>query len=89
VKINTREKLQILMFGLHAGHDLRILPSRTVKKCAIFSNLDDGDIRFHLAEDGTITASQEDVEDYSCYYQTIGCIEHAKQEANELFLKIK
>lgn len=89
MKINTKEKLQILIFGLNAGHDLHILPSGTVKKCAIFSSLDDEDINFYLAEDGTITASKEDVTDYSSYYQALGCIEHAKQKADDLFLIIK
>jgi len=89
MKINTKEKLEILMFGLYAGYDLKLQPNGTVKKCAIFSSLDDEDINFYLAEDGAVTASAEDLTNYNAYYQALGCIEHSKQKANKLFSKIK
>jgi len=87
MKINTREKLQILIFGLNAGNNLNMFWHSRIKKCAIFSDGID-EVQFYLAEDGSITCEDEG-DDYDNYYKILGCMEHSKAEANELFPKIK
>ena len=88
MKINTREKLQILMFGLNAGNNLEVFYLQRIDKCAIFSDLIEFS-KFYIAEDGEITCDREGCENYEDYYKMLGCIHDSKAQANELFLKIK
>ena len=90
MKINTKEKLQILMFGLNAGNNLNMYWHSRVNKQIIFSDEND-EVQFYLEHDGSIQCySDSDDEDYyEHYYKILGCMQHSTSEANNLFPKIK
>ena len=90
MKINTKEKLQILMFGLNAGKNLNMSWHSRQYNQIIFSD-DDDDVRFYLEHDGSIEcySDSSDEDYYEHYYKILGCMQHSTSEANQLFPKIK
>jgi len=90
MKINTREKLQILMFGLKAGRNLDVIYSGGNKLTdgstyPIFSN---DDLQFTLDFDGTIKSDIDDSSELADMYAARGCLSCAIEEANELYPRI-
>jgi len=90
MKINTKEKLQILIFGLNAGRDLDVLysGSKNLSDGTIYPIFSNDDLQFTLALDGTIESTIDDSSELSDMYTAKGCIACSIEEANELYPKI-
>ena len=90
MKINTREKLQILIFGLNAGRDLDVMHTGGHKlndgsTYPIFAN---DDLQFTLEKDGTLKSDFDDSSELSDMYTALGCLSYSIKEANALYSKI-
>mgnify|MGYP003118516793 FL=1 len=92
MKINTREKLQILMFGLNAGRNLRVHyhSSRILSDGTIYPLFSNDEIHFTLTlEDQTLGSNIDDTDEESDMYTAIGCLTCSIDEANELYSKMQ
>ena len=86
MKIDTLEKLEILMFGLGCGRDLNICLERTEPHALYFGDFEG--VGFTVdskgaINDGCITDSMADS------YSVMGCSAYAKQEAKNAFNTIR
>ena len=90
MKINTKEKLQILIFGLNAGRDLDVLYSgaNKLQDGTLFPIFSNDDLQFVLDRDGTIRSDIDDSTELSDMYTAKGCISCSIEEANTLYSKM-
>ena len=86
MKIDTLEKLEILMFGLGCGRDLNMCLERTADQALYFGDFEGVGFTVNskgAINDGCITDSMADS------YSVMGCSAYAKQEAKNAFNTIR
>jgi len=90
MKINTREKLQILIFGLNAGRNLDVsyMGGHRLKDGSFFPIFSNDELEFNLKLDGTINSDIDDSSETSDMYAAKGCIAYSIEEANEVYAKM-
>ena len=80
MKINTKEKLEILLFGLNAGRVLEITLESGTSRALHFGNLDG--VGFAVNDSGEIDFDGCDAPDL---YSILGCLTHSNKEAKQWF----
>jgi len=90
MKINTREKLQILIFGLNAGRNLEVsyMGGHRLKDGSFFPVFSNEQLEFNLKPDGTINSGIDDSSELSDMYAANGCISCSIEEANKVYAKM-
>ncbi len=88
MKIDTLEKLEILIFGLNAGRDLDLF-----LECGTGDGLHFGDFSangFHIDNNGNLEHGAYDTgaHDTGAFYMFMGCLQHSKEEAAQWFSHI-
>ena len=83
MKINTKEKLEILLFGLNAGRDLQVTLESGTGRALHFGDFDGGG--FTVNDGGEIDYEGCGTADL---YSIMGCLAYSKKEAKQWFKHI-
>ena len=83
MKINTLEKMEILILGLNAGRELDIMVASGKDGWVICSDLEG--LGFRVNHDGTVESWVQTNEEVKDSYTIEGCISGSKKEAKEYF----
>ena len=83
MKINTLEKMEILILGLNAGRELGIMVSSGKDGWIICDDMHG--LGFRVDDDGTVKSWVNSDEEEKDRYTIEGCISEAKKEAKEYF----
>ena len=81
MKINTLEKMEILILGLNAGRELEICVQSLKDGHLICGDIHD--MGFQITEDGTVESWIHSIENERDRYTIEGCISEAKKAAKE------
>ena len=80
MKINTKEKLEILLFGLNAGRDLEITLESGTGRALHFGNFED--TGFTVNDSGEIDFEGCET---AALYSILGCLTFSNKEAKQWF----
>ena len=83
MKIDTLEKLEILLFGLNAGRDLDICIESGTGDALHFGDFSVNG--FNIDNNGNLEPGAHDT---GALYMLIGCLQHSKEDAAQWFSHI-
>ena len=83
MKIDTLEKMEILILGLNAGRELDIFVASLKDGHLICSDIHD--MGFQVTEEGTVESWIHSIENEKDRYTIEGCISESKKTAKKYF----